>query len=79
VAKELAARGITVNAIAPGFITTQMTEKLPDKVREQALKMIPLGKFGTPENVADAVLFLASELASYITGQVLVVDGGMTM
>jgi 3-oxoacyl-[acyl-carrier protein] reductase len=76
-AKELAARGISVNAIAPGFINTAMTEKLPEKVRDHMLSMIPFRRFGETSDVAGAVLFLASDLAGYITGQVLVVDGGM--
>lgn len=76
-AKELASRGITVNAIAPGFIRTDMTDILPDKVKEETLKNIPMGKFGEPEDVAKAVAFLASSEARYITGQVLCVDGGM--
>ncbi len=78
-AKELAGRGITVNAVAPGFITTDMTEEIPLPAKEAALNGIPLGRFGSPEDVAGAVVFLAGEPASYITGQVLVVDGGMTM
>lgn len=78
-AKELASRGITVNAIAPGFIETDMTAVLPEKVREGAVSQIPLGTFGKPEHVAGAVSYLASEEASYITGQVLHVDGGMVM
>lgn len=76
-AKETAARGIRVNAIAPGFIATEMTEKIPENIREEMIKAIPLGRMGLPEDVAGAVLFLASPAASYITGQVLVVDGGM--
>ena len=78
-AKELASRGITVNAVAPGFIETDMTGKLSDKVRDQASAQIPMGAFGKPEDVAKAVGFLASEDAGYITGQVIHVDGGMVM
>lgn len=78
-AKELASRGITVNAIAPGFIHTDMTAGLSDKVKEAAAAQIPLGVFGRPEDVAAAAVFLASEDAGYITGQVLQVDGGMVM
>ncbi len=78
-AKELASRGITVNAIAPGFIDTEMTAGLSDKIREMAAAQIPLGAFGKPEDVAAAAAFLASEEADYITGQVLHVDGGMVM
>jgi 3-oxoacyl-[acyl-carrier protein] reductase len=76
-AKELGSRGICVNAVAPGYIKTKMTDVLPEKVKEQMLGMIPLKKLGTPGDVAQAVLFLASSAADYITGQVLVVDGGM--
>ncbi len=78
-ARELAKRNITVNAVAPGFITTAMTEELGDKAREELVGQIPLGRIGTPEDVADAVVFLASEAAGYITGQVLSVNGGMYM
>lgn len=78
-AKELASRGITVNAIAPGFIETDMTAGLSDKVKEAAGAQIPLGHFGQPEDVAAAAAFLASEESGYITGQVLHVDGGMIM
>ena len=79
VAKELASRGITVNVVAPGFIGTDLTADLPETVKEKALADIPLGKMGEPEDVANAVLFLASDQASYITGQVVNVDGGMVM
>ena len=78
-AKEVGARGITVNAIAPGFITTDMTAQIPEQSQEQILEMIPLRGFGDPEDVADAVCFLASDAARYITGQTLQVDGGMVM
>lgn len=78
-ARELAARGITVNAVAPGFIQTDMTAVLPDAVKEKALLNIPLKRMGRPEDIAEAVAFLASEEAAYITGQVLAVDGGMVM
>lgn len=78
-AKELASRHITVNAIAPGFIQTDMTAVLSDKVKEETAKMIPMGSFGEPEDIAKAVAFLASEDARYITGQVLCVDGGMAI
>ena len=78
-AMELAPRGITVNAIAPGFIDTEMTQVLSDKVKESTRNQIPMGQYGTPEQIASAALFLASEEAGYITGQVLHVDGGMVM
>lgn len=78
-AREFASRGITVNAIAPGFIETDMTSGLPEKVREATIAQIPLGCFGKAEQVAAAAAFLASEDAGYITGQVLHVDGGMVM
>jgi len=77
VAKEVAARGITANAIAPGFIDTEMTQRLDEDWKQQLKKQIPLGYFGSPRDVAEAVAFLASEEARYITGQVLSVDGGM--
>lgn len=79
VAKELGKRKITCNVVAPGFIETDMTNVLPDKVKEGAKQVIPLGRFGLGEEVAAAVVFLASDAASYITGQVLMVDGGMAM
>jgi 3-oxoacyl-[acyl-carrier protein] reductase len=79
VAKEFAPRGVTVNAIAPGFIDTAMTAVLPEDVQEQMRRMIPLGRFGTGEDVANVVLFLVSELGGYVTGQVLNCDGGMIM
>ncbi|GAB4185128.1 MAG: 3-oxoacyl-[acyl-carrier-protein] reductase [Calditrichia bacterium] len=79
VAKELAGRNITCNAIAPGFIDTDMTRELPEKVKENLLQSIPLGRFGSGDDIANAVLFLSSDLADYITGQVLNVDGGMVM
>ena len=79
VAKELATRGITVNAIAPGFIETDMTAALGDKVREGILGNVPLGRFGSPDDIAHAAVFLAMEPSGYITGQVLTVDGGMVM
>ena len=78
-AKELASRGITVNVVAPGFIGTDMTAGLPESVKEKMLTDIPLGRMGEAEDVANAVLFLASDQAAYITGQVVNVDGGMVM
>lgn len=78
-AREVASRGITVNAIAPGFIDTEMTRKLPEEVRQMELKQIPLGRFGTPEDVAGVVRFLCSSAASYLTGHTFFVDGGLAM
>ncbi len=78
VARELAGRNITVNAVAPGFIATEMTAALGEEIREEIKKQTPLGRFGDPQDVADAVLFLASDAAGFITGHVLVVDGGLT-
>lgn len=78
-AKELGSRGITVNAVAPGFINTDMTASLSEKVKEEASKNIPLKRLGDPEDVANLVGFLASDAANYITGQVINVDGGMVM
>ena len=78
-AKEFASRNVTVNVVAPGFIDTDMTAVLKDSIREKLIEEVPLGALGKPEHVADAVLFLVSDAASYITGQVLNVDGGMVM
>ena len=78
-AQEFAGRGITVNVVAPGFIDTDMTAVLTPEVRTEMLKQIPLARFGRPEDIAQVVNFLCSDAASYITGQTLVVDGGMTL
>jgi len=78
-ARELAGRNVTVNAVAPGFVTTDMTDKLPDAVKTHVLSLIPLARFGECEDIAAAVAFIASPEAKYITGQVLTVDGGMAM
>jgi 3-oxoacyl-[acyl-carrier protein] reductase len=78
-AKEVAARGIRVNAVAPGYIDTEMTHKLSEEARQAMLGQIPLGRMGTPEEVAKIVLFLASDLSSYVTGRVIQVDGGMAI
>lgn len=79
VARELAGKGVTCNVVAPGFISTDMTDVLPDQVKEKVLPLIPLKRFGKPEEIAAVVAFLASESASYITGQTVIVDGGMAM
>ncbi len=78
-AKEVGARGITVNAVAPGFIETVLTEDLPEEIKDFSIKITPLGRFGKPEDIANAVAFLAAEESSFITGVVLKVDGGMVM
>ncbi len=79
VAREVAQRGITVNAVAPGYVETELTGSLPESVKEQIHSQVPAGRFGEPEEVAEGVAFLAAEEAGYVTGQTLVVDGGMTM
>jgi 3-oxoacyl-[acyl-carrier protein] reductase len=79
VAREVASRGITVNAVAPGFIATEMTARLPAKLQEEFLRAIPLGRFGTCEEVAESIAFLAGPAAAYITGQVISINGGMYM
>jgi 3-oxoacyl-[acyl-carrier protein] reductase len=78
-ARELASRGITVNAVAPGFVLTELTQNLPEALQNELIARTPLGRFGTVEEIADAVAFLVSEEARYITGQVLAVDGGLVM
>lgn len=78
-ARELCSRGITVNAVAPGFVDTEMTEVLSEDVKEAACKQIPLGRFGKPSDIANMVAYLASEKADYITGQIISVDGGMNI
>ena len=78
-ARELASRGICVNAVAPGYVETDMTQALSERVKAQMLSQIPLGRAASPQEIADVVLFLASEQSAYMTGQVLCVDGGMAM
>jgi len=79
VAREVAQRGITANAIAPGYVETELTGSLPDKVKEQILAQVPMGRFGEPEEISEVVAFLAGEGAGYVTGQTITVDGGMVM
>jgi 3-oxoacyl-[acyl-carrier protein] reductase len=79
VACELASRNITVNAVAPGFIATDMTAKLGEEILQKVRAEIPLGRLGEPQDVADAILFLASDAASFITGHILTIDGGLTV
>jgi 3-oxoacyl-[acyl-carrier protein] reductase len=78
-AKEVASRGVRVNVVAPGFIDTAMTDKIPEEAKEKLKSAIPLGRTGKPEEIASAVLFLASDMASYITGEIIKIDGGMAM
>ena len=78
-AKELASRGITANCIAPGYIETDMTNQLSDKIKDALIEQIPIGRIGQAEDIAHAVCFLASDEAGYITGQTITVDGGMVM
>jgi 3-oxoacyl-[acyl-carrier protein] reductase len=79
VAREVGSRGITANIVAPGFIDTEMTTSLPEEIKKRTLDQIPLGRFGSPEDVAEAVAFLTSDGAAYISGHVLSVNGGMVM
>jgi len=79
VAREVAGRGITANAVAPGYVETELTGRLPENVKEQILGQVPVGRFGEPEEIAEVVVFLAGERAAYVTGQTIAVDGGMVM
>ena len=79
VAREVAQRGVTVNAVAPGYVETELTGSLPENVKEQIRSQVPAERFGEPEEVAEVVAFLAAEEAGYVTGQTIAVDGGMTM
>jgi 3-oxoacyl-[acyl-carrier protein] reductase len=79
VAREVAQRGITVNAVAPGYVETELTGSLPENVKDQIRGQVPMGRFGEPEEVAQVVAFLVGETAGYVTGQTIAVDGGMTM
>lgn len=79
VAREVAGRGITANAVAPGYVETELTGELPEKIKEQILHQVPVGRFGEPEEIAEVVAFLAGERAAYVTGQTIAVDGGMVM
>ena len=79
IAREVSHRGITVNCVAPGFISTEMTDDLPSELKEKLAESIPMNRFGSPQDVAEAVFFLSSEKAAYITGTVLNVNGGMLM
>ena len=79
IAREVAARGITVNAVAPGFVDTEMTAILPDKAKQRFMDQIPMGRIGKPDEMAEAVYWLCSDAASYITGQIIHVNGGMYM
>ena len=79
VAREVASRGVTVNALAPGFIETQMIESIPDDLRARILERIPLGRFGAPEDVAGCVAFLCGDDGAYITGQTISIDGGLSL
>ena len=78
-AREVAPKGVRVNAVSPGYITTEMTESLPEKVKVEIKKLIPMGRFGSPEEVAAAVIFLLSDMSQYITGEVIKVNGGLYM